>query len=456
MADLKISQLPAATTPVVGTEVLPIVQSGTTSQVSINSATGITRPFTANGVVYASSSSALATGSALTFDGTNLSLLPSGYSVFGASSAEQMRLTSTGLGIGTSSPNAKLDVFPSPSSATFGGIRVKSATATDVIGLYQTGSAYTYGSVGSSQSWIYSNYGDLNITSDATGIIKFQRASGTETARFDSSGNLGLGVTPSAWTTTNAATAQLKNISIAALATNDLQLSSNAYFDGSSWRYIASSVAATNYYQSLGAHVWRNAVSGTAGNAITFTQAMTLDASGNLLVGTTNTSETTGNGLKLLVGGTPGFKVVTPASSSSSASFMSYSSGAGAYRFYVTDAGVINATSTTISGISDERLKENIRDIDTGLNAVMDLKPRRFDWKEGKGQNKKNAAGFIAQEFETVFPECVSTSKAGADGIEYKNINHETLIPTLVKAIQEQQALIESLTTRLTALEGKA
>ena len=77
------------------------------------------------------------------------------------------------------------------------------------------------------------------------------------------------------------------------------------------------------------------------------------------------------------------------------------------------------------------------------------------DWKEGKGQNKKNVAGFIAQEFETVFPECVSTTKAGEDGIEYKNINHETLIPTLVKAIQEQQALIESLTTRLTALESK-
>lgn len=71
MADVKISQLPAATTPVAGTEVLPIVQSGTTSQVSINAATGITRPFTANGVMYASSATALATGSALTFDGTN-------------------------------------------------------------------------------------------------------------------------------------------------------------------------------------------------------------------------------------------------------------------------------------------------------------------------------------------------------------------------------------------------
>ena len=81
-----------------------------------------------------------------------------------------------------------------------------------------------------------------------------------------------------------------------------------------------------------------------------------------------------------------------------------------------------------------------MRDIDTGLSSIMALKPRRFDWKEGKGQDKKDVAGFIAQEFEDVFPECVSTSKAGADGIEYKNINHETLIPTLVKAIQELKA----------------
>ena len=128
-----------------------------------------------------------------------------------------------------------------------------------------------------------------------------------------------------------------------------------------------------------------------------------------------------------------------------------YSTGASAYRFYVGLGGTIFATSIVITAISDQRLKENVRDIDTGLDSIMALKPRRFDWKEGKGQDKKDVAGFIAQEFEDVFPECVSTSKAGEDGIEYKNINHETLIPTLVKAMQEQQAMIEDLKTRLAA-----
>jgi hypothetical protein len=273
---------------------------------------------------------------------------------------------------------------------------------------------------------------------------------------IDASQNVGVGVTPSAWGSGRRAIDIGSSGSVSAVSGSGYLVGySNSYYNGTNDIYKTSNYA-TYYTQNAvnGTHSWGIAASGTAGNAITFTQAMTLDASGNLLVGTTNTSESAGNGLKLLVGSTPGFKVVTAASTGSSASFMSYSSGAGAYRFYVTDAGVINATSTTITGISDQRLKENIRDIETGLNAVMALQPRRFDWKEGKGQDKKNAAGFIAQEFEAVFPECVNTSMAGADGIEYKNINHETLIPTLVKAIQEQQALITQLQADVAALKG--
>jgi len=173
-----------------------------------------------------------------------------------------------------------------------------------------------------------------------------------------------------------------------------------------------------------------------------------IDSSGNLLVGKTTASYTTAGVLITSTG-------IVNSAAASSDFWNTYNTTAGAYRFYVTSAGTVNATSTSISAISDQRLKENVRDLDTGLDSIMALQPRRFDWKEGKGQDKKDVAGFIAQEFETVFPECVSTSKAGEDGIEYKNINHETLIPTLVKAIQEQQALITTLTERITALEAK-
>jgi hypothetical protein len=162
-----------------------------------------------------------------------------------------------------------------------------------------------------------------------------------------------------------------------------------------------------------------------------------IDSSGNLLVGKTS-SGTTNIGVESRADGT--FIATKSGSTSATETMVVYSTGAGALRFYVSMDGTVNATSIVISAISDQRLKENVRDIDTGLDAIMALQPRRFDWKEGKGQDKKNVAGFIAQEFEDVFPECVGVSKAGADGIEYKNINHETLIPTLVKAIQELKA----------------
>jgi hypothetical protein len=119
---------------------------------------------------------------------------------------------------------------------------------------------------------------------------------------------------------------------------------------------------------------------------------------------------------------------------------------------YVANPAGLTTTSTSITGISDQRLKENIRDLDDGLEKIMALQPRKFDWKEGKGADIKNARGFIAQEFETVFPDLIDTWKDPApEGEEpYKSVRAD-LIPTLVKAIQEQQALITSLTARLDA-----
>ena len=137
------------------------------------------------------------------------------------------------------------------------------------------------------------------------------------------------------------------------------------------------------------------------------------------------------------------------------ASYYLYSSSAAAYRFYVTYSGTVSAVSTTITAISDARLKENIRDLDAGLTEIMALQPRRFDWKPGKGKDKKDDWGWIAQEFEQTFPEMIQTWKDPApEGEEpYKAVNAD-LIPVLVKAMQEQQALIVSLEARVAALEA--
>ena len=181
--------------------------------------------------------------------------------------------------------------------------------------------------------------------------------------------------------------------------------------------------------------------------------AMSIDSSGNLLVGTTSSSTTSGEGSKFLSNGR--LFQVSSYSTSVQESLAMYSTGAGAYRFYVDWGGTVHATSTSISAISDQRLKENIRDLDVGLDAVLALKPRKFDWKEGKGKNVKNDRGFIAQEFEEIFPDLIDERKDPApEGEEpYKSVRQD-LIPVLVKAIQEQQAMIETLQAEVAALKG--
>lgn len=129
----------------------------------------------------------------------------------------------------------------------------------------------------------------LTNTGDTTTGVFFPAADtvavatgGSERVRVDSSGNVGIGVTPSAW----ASTWDVVQNQGGFLGTNgsSVQLvGSNSYSDGTNWRYVATGAAA-NYSQVSGVHSWSNAPSGTAGDAITFTQDMTLDASGNLLL----------------------------------------------------------------------------------------------------------------------------------------------------------------------------
>ena len=115
---------------------------------------------------------------------------------------------------------------------------------------------------------------------------------GAEVARFDSAGNMGLGATPSAWYTGYTASQVGVNGSVWAnrttADTNIVGVGSNQFLNaGATNRLYISNGFATRYEQSSGTHAWYNAASGTAGNAISFTQAMTLDANGQFLLGKT-------------------------------------------------------------------------------------------------------------------------------------------------------------------------
>jgi hypothetical protein len=260
---------------------------------------------------------------------------------------------------------------------------------------------------------------------------------GAEAMRIDSSGNVGIGTTS---IISGIGLELKKSGAYLALNTTGTGFSLVRGYDNGTERWAVGQ-AGFGGADGLGFYT---------GSA---TERARIDSSGNFLVAQTSQSQTT---LGFSVTQTGVVSTAMAASTGAANSYHLYSTGAGAYRFYVSLAGTVFATSTSISAISDERLKENVRPLDLGLNEIMALQPRRYDWKEGKGQDKKDAVGFVAQEFEQVLPNSVGVSKAGEDGIEYKNINYEELVPTLVKAIQEQQALIIQLQADVAALKGAA
>jgi hypothetical protein len=309
-----------------------------------NGGTGLTS-FTANGVLYASSTSALATGSALTFDGTTLTatrgiavnssgtatsgfyngVAISGYDALGwtgtstlvlggyrslqwtdtafyVGGSEGARLTGTGLGIGTSSPTSQLTVGSGATANPASTVTFQKSTASE----YRL--KLTSNSFNSNGEWLGLGFGYSDNYMKAAVIAEAKDGNGRANLHFalqadanstnaslsDSkmvltySGNLGLGVTPSAWWSGSRAIQVGNGASFEGrTGSNIASMGSNYFINTSGVSTYISSAAATQYYQSAGQHIWQTAASGNAGDPISFTQAMTLDASGRLQIGGT-------------------------------------------------------------------------------------------------------------------------------------------------------------------------
>ena len=380
-----------------------------------NGGTGLTS-FTSGGVVYASSTSALATGSALTFDGTN-------------------------LGIGTSSPTAKLDV-----RGATGNIHLESTTGTNgaFLEIKNTGGTYYFGVENSTGTGFgCAPYALINWVAAGRSSQTYIEGFGVATT-LSSTGNLGLGVTPSAWFSgykamqlgAGAAIQGSTNVSRMGLGAN--WFSDSAGND----KYIGAGFASL-YTQLSGAHTWYTAQPGTAGNAISFTQAMTLDPNSNLLVGTTSV---TAQG-----------KVNFAYNGSTNQGLMlvdSNSTGGTAVRFYTNTTGFVgsittNSTLTVYNTTSDYRLKTVVGAV-TGQGARIDaLKPIDYTWKEGGQQ----ARGFLAHEFQTVYANSVTGDKdaVDADG----NLVYQVMQASTPEVIADLVAEIQSLRKRILTLENK-
>ena len=480
---------------------------------TINAGTTTFTQGTANGVLYLNGSNVATSGSALTFDGTNLGVggtsgyetanrttiaaagvnsallgfkvgsTSAGYAFADAShvefgaptgrylswdiNGERMRLTSKGLlvgytsdaslsgtgnaifsgnvGIGTSSPGEKLQVNGTILVSGEGRVRVKK-DGSDTIGV---GPFYEWQNAAGSRSW-FTQLG----ASNSLDWWHYNGSSYTKQATLDSSGNLGLGVTPSAWGASRAI--QVGNASFwgAPASPTFSSVGANYYYDGANYRYI-NSAQSSDYYQFNGAHVWRTAPSGTAGAAITFTQPMTLDASGNLGVGETNPQakiHATGGTVGFLRSSTSGSNFISSFSSGSSGdAYYANVYGTGQYilrcEYQGGSLGGITTNGTTINygGTSDQRLKTNITPAGSAIQSILDFPVDQFDWiSTGEHQD----FGAVAQKAINVIPEMVI---APTNPEDMWAVDWSKAVPRLIRAYQELHAEIETLKQKVNA-----
>jgi hypothetical protein len=218
------------------------------------------------------------------------------------SGSTAMTLNSTGLGVG-GSPDTGLFTVGSTgiTSATTPSMRIVSNKATFVI----TSDGAT-NAAGTTINYSWANGGQ--------GPLIFRNAAIANVMTLDSSGNVGVGVTPSATDSTYYQSLEISRVGQGLTGTkNALTSSPNSWLSNNSyatysagivWNYAVSQPAA-QYRLLDAAHLWYTAPSGTAGNAITFTQAMTLDASGNLLVGLTTAGTTAAKTIQIANGTAP-------------------------------------------------------------------------------------------------------------------------------------------------------
>ena len=115
---------------------------------------------------------------------------------------------------------------------------------------------------------------------------------------------------------------------------------------------------------------------------------------------------------------------------------------------------ITGAPSATVYNTSSDRnLKENIKDATSQLDVVKNIQIREFDWKK----DSKHDIGVIAQELYEIIPNVVTVGNETPDQDGFVmpwQVDYGKLTPYLTQAIQEQQKLIESLTTRIENLEG--
>jgi hypothetical protein len=342
---------------------------------------------------------------------------------------EAMRLTTSGyLGIGTSNPAQQFVV----SNGGAAGVEVVPSG----------------GSQGGTYIQSYNRSGSAFVPTEfiASKIGFYTGSSPSLSALLDTSGNLGLGVTPSAWGSGFKAI-EINNLSLFNYSTY-AYFTSNAYFNGSNYIYKSNGYAA-NYAQAFGTHQWYvTSSTGTAGSSVSFTQAMTLDASGNLLVGMTSYGVTNA-GASLSPNASSSFYVaggtaLTIGRGTNDGTAVQFNRSG-------TNCGSISVTTTTTTynTSSDQRLKTDLGQV-TSTNVIDNTIIHDFVWKSDGTQS----CGVFAQEAHKVIPQAVKVGDDGEEVVDQWQVDYSKYVPDLIVYCQQLKSEIQSLKAEVATLKG--
>ena len=337
-----------------------------------------------------------------------------------------MRLTGEGkLGLGTTSPSTKLEVYD-------GSLTLNAPSA--------TGNAWTFYK-NSDRTYLV---GIRGSSSDALSF--YDLTADVERMRIDTSGNVGIGTTSPNFTL---------GIHKATASSNYMQITNSDTGSGSGDGFligVASDEAAT---------IW-NQENTRMAFGTNNTERMRIDSSGRLLIGQTsaiNSSILQAGGNSVSGGVAHIYDNDVSVASSNVILKISFTNDDVctdgqliAFHDLSNQIGSIRAgsgTTVNYNTSSDERLKENIVDASSQLDVINNIQVREFDWKKGGHHD----VGMIAQELHSVIPNVVTE---GADDVteEPWSIDYGKLTPYLIKAIQEQQTIIDDLKSRIETLEG--
>lgn len=343
-------------------------------------------------------------------------------SIYGYNSAYGSGLNNT---VATNIGGTNITAVSSTGLAVTGAISATDGLSVNSTATFSSAAGTTYGYIDGSNG-----LSALKISTN-TGAQSLQLAiAGTVQATLDTSGNLGLGVVPSAWGSPDKPTIDIGAYGALYSATGvfGVGVAANTYYNGTNWIYKTTQAAST-YYQGAGQHVWSIAPSGTAGNPITFTQAMTLAASGNLLLNTSAYAVSNTN--SVLIGSSAGGAIWQHASGTSSGTvYHQFNYNAGSIGS-ITQSGT---TAVLYNTTSDQRLKENIADSESANPLIDAIQVRQYDWKSDGSHQRY---GFVAQELVEVYPEAVHQP---ADPEAMMAVDYSKLVPLLVKEVQQLRA----------------